>query len=98
MACSMSRAGNCHDNAVAESFFGTLEVELFFDKPVPRTRNEARAAVHDYIEIFYNRERRPSTIGYISPIECEARYHPEADSQAAQLNRSTELGIRSFNP
>lgn len=83
LTCSMSRAGNCHDNAVAESFFGTLEIELFLDQPVPRTRDEARALVHDYIEIFYNRERRHSTIGYISPVEFEVRYHQAADQQAA---------------
>jgi transposase InsO family protein len=83
LSCSMSRAGNCHDNAVAESFFGTLEIELFFDQPVPRTRDEARAMVHDYIEIFYNRERRHSTIGYFSPVEFEARYLEGADQQAA---------------
>jgi len=83
LSCSMSRAGNCHDNAVAESFFGTLEIELFYDQPTPPTRDEARAAVHDYIEVFYNRERRHSTIGYLSPVECEARYHEGADNQAA---------------
>lgn len=83
LTCSMSRAGNCHDNAVAESFFGTLEIELFFDQPVPRTRDEARAAVHDYIEMFYNRERRHSTIGYLSPVEFEARYSQRAAMIAA---------------
>ncbi len=53
---SMSRAGNCHDNAVVESFNGTLKTELFFDRPIPETREAARVAVEDYIELFYNRE------------------------------------------
>jgi transposase InsO family protein len=50
---------------------------------LPRTRDEARAAVHDYIEVFYNRERRHSTIGNISPVECEARYHGAVDNHTA---------------
>lgn len=81
--CSMSRAGSCHDNAVAESFFGTLEIELFHGEPVPPCRAAARAAVHDYIEVFYNRERRHSTIGYVSPAEFEARYHDRGAGSAA---------------
>lgn len=80
---SMSRAGCCHDNAVAESFFGTLKVELFHDQPVPATRAAARAAIHDYIEVFYNRERRHSTTGYVSPADFEARYHEDGAHSAA---------------
>lgn len=71
MVCSMSRKGDCWDNAVAESFFSTLKAEL-----VHRTdfvsRSHARAAVFDYIEAFYNRRRRHSALGYISPVEHEA--------------------------
>jgi putative transposase len=80
---SMSRAGNCHDNAVAESFNGTLKTELFHDRPIPKTKQAARVAVEDYIELFYNRERRHSTIGYFSPDEFEARYHQRAAMIAA---------------
>jgi transposase InsO family protein len=80
---SMSRAGNCHDNAVAESFNGTAKTELFFDRPIPETREAARIAVEDYIELFYNRERRHSTIGYLSPVEFEARYHQRLAMMAA---------------
>jgi len=66
--CSMSRRGDCYDNAVVESFFGTLKVELgdTFDTP-----ELARRALFDYIEIFYNRVRRHSSLGYISPAQCE---------------------------
>ncbi len=80
---SMSRAGNCIDNAVAESFNGTAKTELFFDRPIPETKEAARVAVEDYIELFYNRERRHSTIGYLSPVEFEARYHQRAAMMTA---------------
>jgi transposase InsO family protein len=80
---SMSRAGNCHDNAVAESFNGTAKTELFFDLPIPATREAARVEIEDYIELFYNRERRHSTIGYLSPVEFEARYHQRVATMAA---------------
>jgi transposase InsO family protein len=83
ITASMSRAGNCHDNAVAESFNGTAKTELFFDRPIPMTRQAARVAVEDYIELFYNRERRHSTIGYVSPVEFEARYQQRVATVAA---------------
>jgi transposase InsO family protein len=67
---SMSRKGDCWDNAVAESFFATLEVELI-DRSRWRTRTEARRAVFEFIEVWYNRVRRHSTLGYISPIRYE---------------------------
>lgn len=67
---SMSRKGNCWDNAVAESFFATLKVELVRDADFA-TRAEARAAVFEYIEVFYNRQRRHSSIGYATPSEYE---------------------------
>lgn len=66
---SMSRQGDCWDNAVAESFFATLEWELAADADW-HTRREARQAVFEYIEIWYNRQRRHSTLGYMTP----ARY------------------------
>jgi transposase InsO family protein len=70
IACSMSRRANCWDNAVAESFFGTLKTELIYRKPWP-TRESARDAIGEYIEVFYNRIRRHSTIGYVSPAKFE---------------------------
>jgi putative transposase len=68
--CSMSRRGNCWDNAVAESFFGTLKNELIYRRPW-QTREQARDAIGEYIEIFYNRIRRHSTIGGVSPARFE---------------------------
>ena len=67
---SMSRTGNCWDNAVAESFFATLELELIV-KSDWHTRDDARRAIFRYIEIWYNRERRHSTLNYVSPVEYE---------------------------
>lgn len=81
--CSMSRAGNCHDNAVAESFFGTLEIELFNERPIPKTRDAARLAIHDYIEVFYNRQRRHSAIGFVSPAHYERLFHYKATTEVA---------------
>ncbi|MDH2328338.1 IS3 family transposase [Cereibacter sp. SYSU M97828] len=72
ITCSMSRAGNVWDNSAMESFFSTLKTERTARK-VYRTRNEARADVFDYIERFYNPRRRHSKLGYISPMEFEAR-------------------------
>jgi len=71
LICSMSRKGECLDNAVAESFFGTLKSELVDDEDY-KTKDEARASLFHYIETFYNRRRRHSFLGYISPIEFEA--------------------------
>ena len=72
VACSLSRSGNVWDNAVMESFFSSLKVERVARK-IYRTRDEARADVFDYIERFYNPRRRHSTIGYLSPMEFEAK-------------------------
>ena len=69
---SMSRTGDCWDNAVAESFFGTLRAELL-DHERYETRAEAKAALQDYIEGFYNPRRRHSSTGYMSPMEYELR-------------------------
>jgi transposase InsO family protein len=70
MIPSMSRTGDCWDNAVAESFFATLKRELV-DRVRWRTRDEARAAIFTYIESWYNRHRRHSSLGYVSPINYE---------------------------
>jgi len=69
--CSMSRKGNCWDNAVAESFFHTLKTELV-DCEDYRTREEAKASIFEYIEVFYNRQRRHSHIGNRAPLAFEA--------------------------
>lgn len=70
MISSMSRKGNCWDNAVAESFFGSLKIErVFFSEYT--TREEARRDIVDYIEMFYNSDRRHSYLGYVSPKEFE---------------------------
>ena len=71
--CSMSRRGNCYDNAVVESFFGTLKTELIHHHTYP-TRNQARLALFEYLEVFYNRKRRHSALGYRSPAEYEATF------------------------
>jgi transposase InsO family protein len=69
---SMSRRGDCYDNAVMESFFHSLKVEEVHHRDF-RTRDEARAVLFDYIELFYNRQRLHSSIGYSSPVEFEER-------------------------
>ena len=71
IVCSMSRKGNCWDNAVVESFFHTLKVELVHHRRY-LTRDEARQDIFEWIEVFYNRQRRHSTLGYRSPAEFEA--------------------------
>jgi transposase InsO family protein len=71
IACSMSRKGNCWDNAAVESFFRTLKVEHVYHQRYP-TREEAKQDIFRWIEVFYNRQRRHSTLGYRSPAEFEA--------------------------
>jgi transposase InsO family protein len=70
MVGSMSRKGNCYDNAPMESFFGTFKTELTFHCDYA-TRNEARVDIFEYIEVFYNRKRRHSALGYKSPAKYE---------------------------
>jgi putative transposase len=70
ITCSMSRKGNCWDNAPMESFFATLKKELVHQRHY-HTRAEARQSLFEYIETFYNRVRRHSTLGYLSPIMFE---------------------------
>jgi transposase InsO family protein len=70
MVCSMSRKGDCWDNAVMESFYSTLKTELIYHETF-RTRDEARRTVFEYIEMFYNGIRRHSTLGYLSPVDFE---------------------------
>ncbi len=77
IVCSMSRKGDCWDNAVAESFFGSLKAELLNDQEFA-TRAEARSAIFDYIEVFYNRRRRHSYLGFLSPADYERLANPPA--------------------
>jgi putative transposase len=72
---SMSRKGDCWDNAPMESFFGSLKTELVVHCEY-RTRDEARASLFDYMEVFYNRQRRHSAIGYLAPLAFEALLTP----------------------
>ncbi len=69
---SMSRTGNCYDNAVVESFWGKLKTEMAHHQRFA-TKEEARAAVFEYIEMFYNRKRLHAALGYVSPEAFEAR-------------------------
>jgi putative transposase len=75
---SMSRRGNCWDNAVAESFFATLKTELVYSRRRWRSRVELRAALFDYIETFYNRRRLHSALDYRTPAEVEVEYRQAA--------------------
>lgn len=70
---SMSRKGECLDNAVAESFFGTLKNELIYHEDY-KTRSQARQSIFEYIEVFYNRYRRHASLNYLTPVEYEARF------------------------
>lgn len=72
--CSMSGTGNCYDNAVAESFFHSLKTECVYFETY-ETREQAKRSIFEYIEVFYNNQRRHSTLGYVSPAEFERRYY-----------------------
>lgn len=74
MRASMSRKGNCYDNAPMESFFATFKTELVYQQHF-ETREAARRAIFEYIEVFYNRQRRHASIGNLAPAEFERRYH-----------------------
>jgi putative transposase len=69
----MGSKGDAYDNAMAESFFATLETELLW-RHAFRTKGEARLAIFDFVEAFYNRERLHSSIGQLSPVEFERRF------------------------
>lgn len=74
IACSMSRRGDCWDNAAMESFFATLKKERVYPRGRYVSRDEARADLFQYIESFYNGQRRHSTLGQLSPAEFEGRF------------------------
>jgi transposase InsO family protein len=71
LVASMSRKGNCYDNAYIESFWSSLKYEVVYHHRFA-TRAEARCAIFDYIETFYNRTRLHSSLGYVSPLTFEA--------------------------
>ncbi|KTA74497.1 IS3 family transposase, partial [Aeromonas salmonicida] len=79
LSCSMSRRGNCHDNAVAESFFQLLKRERIKRRIYP-TRDEARSDVFDYIEMFYNPIRRHGYNDGLSPVEFEKQFNVQQQS------------------
>ena len=74
IVASMSRRGNCHDNAPTESFFGTLKSEAVHGRRF-ETQAELRSALFDYIETFYNTRRRHTSLGFLTPVEHEDRHH-----------------------
>ena len=73
LQCSMSRNGECLDNAVAESFFGSLKNELVYHEDY-KTRAQARQSIFEYIEVFYNRKRRHAFLNYMTPVDYEKKY------------------------
>ncbi len=79
IAVSMSRPGDCYDNAMAESFFATLKVELSDTRPWP-TRRAARQAIFEWLEVWYNRQRSHSALGYRSPVAFERALATEAQA------------------
>lgn len=80
--CSMSRKGNCWDNAVVESFFHSLKTECIYWEEF-ETREQARRKIFEWIEILYNRTRRHSTLGYLSPVNFEAHFGVESLQKCA---------------
>ncbi|SKA59347.1 IS3 family transposase, partial [Enterovibrio nigricans] len=79
MEISMSRKGNCHDNAVAESFFSLLKKDRV-KRRIYKTREEARSEIFEYIEYFYNPKRNHGTNGGLSPNEYERQYYQKLES------------------
>ena len=80
--CSMSRRGNCWDNAPVESFFSTLKMELVHERRY-ETRQQARAEIFEFIEVWYNRQRLHSSLGYMSPADYESKMIAENLALAA---------------
>ncbi len=93
MMCSMSRKGNCYDNAVVERVFRSLKDEGFTDQP-PDTRADATLSVIDYLVMFYNSQRLHSTLGYQSPktFEAQATEHNQEGPQVWSNPRSAREG------
>ena len=72
----MSEVGQCWDNAPVESFFGSMKRELAGDE-LFTGREQAKAEIFEYLEVFYNRVRRHSSLGFVSPVEFERTYNPK---------------------
>jgi putative transposase len=90
IVCSMSRRGNCWDNAPTESFFAGLKKEMVYRTRF-ESRDQARSAVFSWIEVWYNRKRRHSTLGYLSPEAFERKYQQQqAEAIAAQASSLSE--------
>ena len=85
MIVSMSRKGNCWDNAAMESFFGSLKEECV-GNTLYQSHEEARLALFTYLEIFYNRLRRHSTLGYVSPLIYEQRRGQDVEANVCTLS------------
>ena len=81
ITCSMSRKGDCWDNACMESFFGSLKTEWLGDKKY-KTREQAKNDIFNYIEMFYNRKRRHAALGYLSPAAYEELYEMKQEQAA----------------
>lgn len=78
IVCSMSGVGNCYDNAAQESFYHTLKTEhVYFE--FYKTREQAKQSIFEYVEIFYNRQRRHSTLGYVSPMVFEKQWQQRSE-------------------
>jgi len=75
----MSRKGNCYDNAPMESFWGTMKNELVYHHHY-RTREEAIREITEYIEVFYNRERRQKRLGYLSPVAYGKKFYARKEA------------------
>eukprot|EP01036_Dinobryon_divergens_P051478 gene51478-68890_t len=91
---SMSRAGNCYDNAAMESFWSTLKTDTGLDEAIPASRRHTELAVFDYIETFYNPTRRHSSLGFVSPVASPVR----ADDNIYNTSNATSDTIFDINP
>jgi putative transposase len=85
--CSMSRKGNCYDNACAETFFSTIKCEMLYHKKY-QTREQARRDIFWFVEQFYNRKRRHTAINYQTPAEYRAKYYQKQQEQVQSCKAS----------
>ena len=90
ITCSMSRTGNCYDNAVAERFFWSLKYEWTNHRVYPDLES-ARQSVFNYIEIFYNQRRRHQTLAWVSPSEFETDFHNRMTTAAETIENNTTV-------
>jgi len=90
----MGSVGDCYDNALCESFFATVEVELLRREAL-RTHGQAQRAIFEFIEAWYNRRRRHQSLGYLSPVEFETRYVEDAPAGARDERFRRTLPLES---